>query len=135
MDVQVSVALADGVVGSFSGQGHEPWGRPHACDLRIAGGDGVLMLDFDRVQAQLLLEGSKERAEWRTLEPDPPAVERDAEYTCDGPAQFLVDACLDRERINRAPLALGVRTVAVMEAAWQSAHTGQPVRVADLVSV
>ena len=77
----------------------------------------------------------KERAEWRTLEPDPPAVERDAEYTCDGPAQFLVDACLGRERINRAPLALGVRTVAVMEAAWQSAHTGQPVRVADLVSV
>ena len=132
MDVQVSVALADAVIGSFSGQGHEPWARPHACDLRIAGDDGVLMLDFDRVQTQLLLEGDKERGEWRTLEPDPPAVERDAEYTCDGPAQFLVDACLGRERINRAPLDLGVRTVAVMEAAWQSTHTGQPVRVADL---
>ena len=126
--------LAGGVIGSFSGQGHEPWGRRHACDLRIAGEDGVLMLDFDRVQAQVLLEGDKERAEWLTLEPDPPAVEDDAEYTCDGPAQFLVDACLGREAVNRAPLDVGIRTVAVMEAAWRSAHTGQPVRVADLAT-
>lgn len=133
LDIQVSVGLAGGTIGSFSGQGHEPWGRRHACDLRIAGEDGVLMLDFDRMQAQVLLEGDKERAEWLTLEPDPPAAEDDSEYTCDGPAHWLVDTCLGRETVNRAPLEVGVRTVAVMEAAWQSAHTGQPVRVADLV--
>lgn len=132
LDIQVSVALAGGVIGSFSGQGHEPWGRRHACDLRIAGEDGVLMLDFDRVQAQMLLEGDKERAEWLTFEPDPPAVEEDSEYTCDDAAQFLVDTCLGRETVNCAPLDLGVRTVAVMEGAWQSAHSGQPVRIADL---
>lgn len=132
LDIQVSVGLAGGVIGSFSGQGHEPWGRPHAFDLRVAGEDGVLMLDFDRVQAQLLLEGDKERAEWRTLEPDPPAEEKDSEYTCDGPAQFLVDACVGRQTVNRGPLDVGVRTVAVMEAAWRSAHLRQAVRVADL---
>ena len=132
LDIQVSVGLSGGVIGSFSGQGHEPWGRRHACDLRIAGEDGVLMLDFDRVQAQLLLEGDKERSEWLTFGPEPPAAEEDSEYTCDGPAQFLVDTCLGRETVNRAPLEVGVRTVAVMEAAWRSAHTGQPVRVADL---
>jgi predicted dehydrogenase len=132
LDIQVSVRLADGVIGSFSGQGHEPWGRRHACDLRIAGEDGVLTIDFDRVQAQLLVEGDKERAEWLTFEPDPPAAEEDSEYTCDGPAQFLVDTCLGREAANRAPLDLGVRTVAVMEAAWRSAHTGRAVRVADV---
>jgi hypothetical protein len=66
------------------------------------------------------------------LEPERPAVEEDSEYTCDGPAQFLVDTCLGREALNRAPLDLGVRTVAVMEAAWHSAHNGRPVRVADL---
>jgi predicted dehydrogenase len=135
MDIQVSVGLADGVVGSFSGQGHEPWGRPHAFDLRIAGENGVLMLDFDRVQAQVLLESDKERAEWRTVEPDPPAAARDTEYTCDGPAQFLVDTCLGLQTLNRAPLDVGVRTVAIMEAAWQSAHTRRPVRVADLASL
>jgi predicted dehydrogenase len=132
LDIQVSAGLAGGVIGSFSGQGHEPWGRRHACDLRIAGEDGVLMLDFDRVQAQVLLGGDKERAEWLTFEPDPPAVEDDSEYTCDGPAQFLVDTCLGREAVNRAPLDVAVRTVAVMEAAWRSVHSGQTVRVADL---
>jgi predicted dehydrogenase len=135
LDIQVSVRLAGGVIGSFSGQGHEPWGRRHACDLRIAGEDGVLMLDFDRVQAQLLLEGDKERAEWLTVGPEPSAAEADSEYTCDGPAQFLVDACLGRDTLNRAPLDVGVRTVAVMDAAWQSAHSGHAVRVADLASV
>ena len=132
LDIQVSVGLAGGVIGSFSGQGHEPWGRPHACDLRIAGEDGVLMLDFDRVQAQLLLEKDKEKAEWLTLEPDPPAAAADSEYTCDGCAQFLVDVCLGRGAVNCAPLDLGVRTVAVMEAAWQSVHSGRLVRVAEL---
>jgi len=132
LDIQVSVGLAGGVIGSFSGQGHEPWGRPHACDLRIAGEDGVLMLDFDRVQAQLLLEKDKEKAEWLTLEPDPPAAAADSEYTCDGCAQFLVDVCLGRDPVNRAPLDLGVRTVAVMEAAWQSVHSDRLVRVSDL---
>jgi predicted dehydrogenase len=132
LDIQVSVGLAGGVIGSFSGQGHEPWGRPHACDLRIAGEDGVLMLDFDRVQAQLLVEKDKEKAEWLTIEPEPPAAEADSKYTCDGCAQFLVDLCLGREAVNCAPLDLGVRTVAVMEAAWQSVHSGRLVRIADL---
>lgn len=132
LDVQLSIAHAGGAISSFSGQGHEPWGRRHACDLRIAGEDGVLMLDFDRAQAQLLLEADKERAEWLTVEPDPPASEEDADYTCDGPAQFLVDVCLGRPTVNRAPLDLGVRTVAVMEAAWKSAHSGRPVTVAEL---
>jgi predicted dehydrogenase len=132
LDIQVSVGLSGGVIGSFDGQGHEPWGRPHAFDVRIAGENGTLMLDFDRVQAQLLLEKDKERAEWLTVEPDPPAAEKDAEYTCDGAAQFLVDTSLGRETVNRAPLDLGLRTVAVMDAAWRSAHTGQGVRVTDL---
>ena len=134
LDIQVSVGLGGGVIGSFSGHGHEPWGRRHACDLRIAGENGVLTLDFDRVQAQLLLEEDKERAEWLTIGTEPPAAEEDSEYTCDGPAQFLVDTCLGRETVNRAPLDVGVRTVAVMEAAWQSAHSGDAIRVADLTS-
>jgi len=134
LDIQLSVRHAGGAIGAYSGQGHEPWGRRHACDLRIAGEKGVLMLDFDRAQAQLLLEADKEKAEWITVEPDPPASEADADYSCDGPAQFLVDACLGRPVPNHAPLDLGVRTVAVMEAAWQSAHSGEVVRIAELVA-
>ncbi len=133
LDVQVSVALAGGAIATFSGHGHEPWGRRHACDLRIAGEDGVLMLDYDRPQAQFLLTGDKERAEWITLEPGPAAAEPDADYTCDDAARFLVDTCLGRSPVNRAPLEVGTRTVAVMEAAWQSIHTGAPVATGKLV--
>ena len=91
------------------------------------------MLDFDRVQAQILLEQDKERAEWRTLEPDPPAGAREAEYTCHGAARFLVETCLGRPASNSAPVELGVRTVAVMEAAWESIHSGRPVAVRESV--
>jgi len=132
LDIQASVSLAGGVIGSFSGHGHQPWARRHACDLRIAGEDGMLVLDFDRVQAQMLLQGDREQAEVLYLGPEPPPVDEDWVYTCDGPAQFLVDTCLGREAVDRAPGALGVRTVAVMEAAWQSAHSGRPVRIDDL---
>ncbi len=90
------------------------------------------MLDFDRVQAQLLLQGDKEKAEVLYLGPEPPPVDDDWVYTCDGPAQFLVDICLGRAPVDRAPGDLGVRTVAVMEAALQSAHSGRPVPIAEL---
>ena len=132
LDIQASVRLADGVIGSFSGHGHQPWARRHACDLRIAGEAGMIVLDFDRVQAQMMLQGDKEKAEVLYLGPEPPAVDDDWVYTCDGPAQFLVDVCLGRAPVDQAPGDLGVRTVAVMEAALQSAHSGRPVPIAEL---
>ena len=62
----------------------------------------------------------------------PEPVDDDWVYTCDGPAQFLVDTCLGRATVNRAPSDLGVRTVAVMEAAWKSVQSARSVRVAEL---
>lgn len=132
LDIQASVSLAGGAIASFSGHGHQPWARRHACDLRIAGEEGVLVLDFDRVQAQMLLQGDKEKAEILYVGPEPSPVDDDSVYTCDGPAQFLVDTCLGRDAVDRAPGEVGVRAVAVMEAAWQSAQTGRPVNVGDL---
>ena len=60
LDVQVSVEFGDGLIGSFSGHGHQPWVMRHACDLRIAGENGVLALDFERERAQVLLQGDRE---------------------------------------------------------------------------
>ena len=132
LDVQASVGFAGGVIGSFNGHGHQPWVMRHACDLRIAGDEGVLVLDFGQVRAELLLQGDRERGEVLHVGPGPPPADAEGAYSCDGPPQFLVDVCLGREAVDRAPGALGVRTVAVMEAAWQSAHTGRPVRIDDL---
>ena len=132
LDIQASVRLADGVIGSFNGQGHQPWVMRHACDLRIAGEEGVLVLDFERVRAELLLQGDRERGEVLHVGLDPPPADAEGIYSCDGPAQLLVDLCLGREAPDRAPADLGVRTVAVLEAAWQSAHSGLPVAVREL---
>jgi predicted dehydrogenase len=132
LDIQASVRLTDGVIGTFNGHGHQPWVMRHACDLRIAGEEGVLVLDFERVRAELLLQGDRERGEVLHVGPEPPPADAEGIYSCDGPARFLVETCLGREALNRAPADLGVRTVAVMEAAWQSANSGLPVRVDDL---
>lgn len=131
-DIQLSVGFAGGLIGSFSGQSHEPPGRQHACDLRIAGERGVLMLDLDRIQAQLLTDDGNGEEGWLTSRPTPPACDDDAGYTCDGPTQFLIDACSGLEPANRAPAELGIRTVGVLEAASRSLATRRIVDLAEL---
>jgi predicted dehydrogenase len=129
LDVQVSVQLDEGVIGSFSGHGRQPWVIRHGFDLKVAGEEGVLLLAMQRVHAELLLQGDKARGEVLHVGPEPPPRDEEGDYTCDGPAQFLVDTCLGREAVDRASAELGIRTVAVMEAAWESAHTGLPVSI------
>ena len=96
----------------------------HACDLRIAGENGVLALDFERERAELFLQGDRDRGEVLRTGLEPPPADGEGEYACEGPALHLIDVCLGRETRDQAPVAVGIRSVAVMEAAWQSAHTG-----------
>ena len=44
----------------------------HACDLRIAGKRGMLVLDFERVRGELLLQGDRERGEVLHVGIEPP---------------------------------------------------------------
>jgi len=132
IDVQVSIRFADGVIGSFSGQGHVPWAMGPTCLLRIAGEEGVLTLDFERDRADVLLQGDKAKAEVIRREPDPPVAAGEGAYQCEGPPAMLVDLCLGREPVDCAPVDVGVRTVAVMESALRSAHVGRPISVAEL---
>ena len=132
IDVQASVRFDDGVIGSFSGQGHVPWAMGPTCGLRIAGEQGVLTLDFERDRADVLLQGDKAKAEVIRCEPDPPVGEGEGAYTCDEPPVMLIDLCRGRAVVDRAPVEMGVRTVAIMEAAWRSAQAGEAVRVSDL---
>ena len=54
----------------------------------------------------------------------------DGIYENDGPTQFLLDVCLGRAAVDRAPALVGVRSVAIIEAAWRSSREGRPVDVA-----
>jgi hypothetical protein len=121
------------VIGTFNGQGRRPWAIRHSLDIRIAGEEGVLELDMEHVRAELLLQGDLEAAEVLHVGMEPPPRSEEGLYSCDGPAQFLVDTCLGRDVSNNSPAELGVRSVAVMEAAWESSRSGQVVRVDSLV--
>ena len=129
LDVHVSVEFRDGSIGTFSGHGHQPWVMRHSCDLRIAGERGVLALDFERERAEFLLQGDVSRAEVLHVHPEPPPAEGEGLYVCDGPAEHLIAVCLGRATEDRAPAEVGVRSVAVMESAWESIQTRRMVAV------
>jgi predicted dehydrogenase len=138
IDIHVNVEFEGGAIGSFSGHGRAPAGLRYPLEVRIAGDEGVLTLDYEHDTAEAYtgtstasldeLEGEQAYRGRRpdlSLELEPGA----GLYSCDGPAQWLVDACLGRPSRNRAPVELGRRAVAVMEAAIESARTGRPVEI------
>lgn len=140
IDVAVNVRFAGGVVGTFTGHGRLPWGTRYPLELRVAGENGVLTLDFERERADAnLVEGVNAEA-WEigdrhhAFEGTRADLGLDLEpgaglYTCDGPAHFLVDLCNGKQPQDRAPADVGVRSVAIMEAAVRSAREGRPVEV------
>lgn len=142
IDVHVNVEFEDGTIGSFSGHGRAPAGLRYPLEVRLACEHGVMTLDFEHDEAEAHVGSSSAQLDalpegevaYRGRRPEHRAeLEPGAGlYSCAGPAQFLVDACLGREPVNRAPVELGRRAVAVMEAAIRSARSGQAVEVASL---
>jgi predicted dehydrogenase len=142
IDIHVNVEFEGGAIGSFSGHGRSPAGLRYPLEVRVAGDEGVLTLDYEHDAAEAWtgatkismdeLEGGQAYRGRRpdlSLELEPGA----GLYSCDGPGQWLVDVSLGRTARNRAPVELGRRAVAVMEAAIASARSGSPVDVGSLV--
>jgi hypothetical protein len=70
----------------------------------------------------------------RAFEGKPPGIDLQPKpgvglYDNDGPTQFLIDTCKGVEAVDRAPARVGVRAVAILEAAWRSALDHRPVAV------
>jgi predicted dehydrogenase len=136
--VTVSVEFENGVIGSFSGHGRMPWNTRGPLGLRIAGDRGVMTLDFERERADVALQqgvsardddvGERHRAfEREQLDLDLRPAPGTGLYNCEGPAQLLVDMCNGVPAVDRAPALVGIRSVAIMEAAWRSASERRPV--------
>lgn len=132
IDVAVSARFADGVVGSFAGHGRLPWGARKALAVRLAGEHGSLAIDFERERADVTVGPDSVFAApvpggWLPLALDV----RPGEGTYDnvGPTRHLIDLCLGRAGRDRAPAELGVRCVALMEAAAASAASNAPVEI------
>jgi predicted dehydrogenase len=143
IDASVSVEFADGTLGSFSGSGRLPWGVRYPMDIELFGDGGLMRLNFgqDRAEAFFHHRGATDiyRLEagvqaFSGRQPDEALATRDGDglYTCEGPINMLIERCLGRNAPDRAPAELGVRVVAVLEAAASSAQLGRPVRVSEL---
>jgi predicted dehydrogenase len=136
----VSVQFENGAIGSFSGHGRMPWDTRGPLGVRLAGEGGVMTLDFERERADVAIQrgvsarddsvGERHKAfDTERADLDLAPASGDGLYNCDGPASLLVDTCNGVPAVDRAPAIVGVRSVAIMEAAWRSATERRPVAV------
>lgn len=143
IDDAVTVRFAGGATGSFFGTGRLPWGVRYPLTIQLVADGGLVDLDFaeDRARAFFRHQDDRERFalrdgvqafDGRPADETAPTRRGDGLYTCEGPVRHLIDSCLGRPSTERASVALGVRTVAVLDAARRSASLGRPVMVRDL---
>jgi predicted dehydrogenase len=117
-----AVRFEGGATGVLSGSCGVPEGHGFEVEIRIYGRDGAVILDIERESLTLKLPGGvTERAD-----PPPGAWA----YSCEGPANALVDLALGRGR-NESDGGVGARTVETLHALLASARAGGgPVPVA-----
>jgi predicted dehydrogenase len=137
IDVSLSVEFSDGSLATISGNGRVPWGVRTPMSVFLETDGAVLSIDYTNEFARAWADDDREHEL-----PDPDSVDRgyalrgfppthefpvapgEGLYSCEGPARMLIDRCLERPAPDRAPGELGVRAVAIMEAAFDSARQG-----------
>ncbi|MFC4948864.1 Gfo/Idh/MocA family protein [Pseudonocardia sp. GCM10023141] len=115
--------LEHGGIGTITGASAHALAMDHRDQLQIraVGSAGQFTLDVDGDRFRMYRTG---REEIDITFPD-----GSGRYECDGPPHALVDLALGRPVENRSPGALGLATVAVLEALYASTAGGVPVTV------
>jgi len=111
------VRFEGGATASVSGAATLPKGRPVQIDIRIFGGEGMLLLDIERERLELRRRDGDD--EVIALQPGAGG------YECAEPLRVLVDLCLGRNTQNPASGMVGQRAVEVLDAMYRSAASGR----------
>ncbi len=114
----LSVAFEGGAIGTVSGAGTIPEGRPFQVDIRLFGTEGMLLLDVERERLEVRRDDGRDV----TLLPE----RGEGDYACDGPPHNLVDLVLGKTDWNGAPGWAAMRSVELLDAAYRSAASGRP---------
>lgn len=117
----LTVAFRGGAIGTVSGAGTVPEGRPFQLDLRIFGSEGMLLLDVERERLELRREDGRDVVEVLAA--------NSGAYSCEGPPANFVDLVLGRSTENLAPGWAAMHSVELLDAAYRSAASGSPERV------
>jgi predicted dehydrogenase len=119
-----ALRFTNGAVGTMAG-GSAHLGfddNKHELAMRAIGSEGHFACDLQRELVWLYRAGGEDVRL--------PVTAGAALYNCDGPPNTLVDLALGRDVRNWAPGELGARTVEILDAAYRSAASGKPERVA-----
>ncbi len=138
--MSLSVEFADGSLATISGNGRMPWGVRTPMSIFLETESAVMSIDYTNEVARAWAADDREHelpipiasigatrcaaSLRRTSSRSSPAR---ACTRCEGPARMLIERCLDQPVLDRAPGELGVRAVAIMEAAVESARRGSAV--------
>jgi predicted dehydrogenase len=114
----LAVRFAGDAIGTISGAGTVPEDRPFQVDLRIFGSEGMLLLDCERARTEVRRHDGRHHVV--EVAPDAGA------YACDGPPNNFVDLILGKTDTNHAPGEAAMRSVELLDAAYQSAQSGRP---------
>lgn len=117
----ITVQFTNGATGIVGGAATVPGGARFQLDFRIFGSEGMLNLDIDRERLDVY------RHDGEAVIVD---LERDeGAYGCDGPPHEFVELILGLTEQNSSPVEIGLRAVELIDSAYRSARTSQPVEV------
>jgi predicted dehydrogenase len=119
-----SCRFKNGATGLIGGVGTMPAFSTYQVDIRIFGSDGMLLLDIERPRLELRRHDGE-----NVLLPE---LFKPGEYSCVEPLHVFVDLIQKKDVQNRSSAELGVSVVEVLNAAFESAHSGKSQAVAAL---
>ena len=119
----MTVKFASGATASVSGSATIPKARGndrskgYQIDIRIFGSEGMLLLDIERERLELVRhDGKNKHLELKSGDGDYP------QYL---PLAYFVDIIINKKKNEEVPAVSAARAVAVLEAAYKSAKSGQ----------
>lgn len=120
----LSCRFKNGATGLIGGTGTMPALSTYQVDIRIFGRDGMLLLDIERPRLELRRHDGENVIV--------PVACKPGEYLCVEPLHAFVDLIQTKDVQNRSSADLGVSVVEVLNAAFESAHSGKSQAVAGL---
>jgi predicted dehydrogenase len=117
----ISTKFEGGAIGIFSGAGALPENQKFQLDVRIFGSEGVLTVDCDRARLELLRHDEQNYSEKLDVNA--------GEYFGGGPTENFADLLTGKSKINYAPGWCGMRSIELIDAAYESAKTNRPIKI------
>lgn len=118
----VSCRFTNGAIGTVGGAATMPQGSIYQVDIRIFGGEGMLLLDLERPRLEVRRDDGRNSSLEMHYEP--------GSYGCVEPLRTFVGLIRGEALDNRSSASLGARVVELLDGIFCSAQTRQLIKIA-----